>query len=524
MKVHVLQNAQIYTGDPACPWAHTLAIAADRIVALDQAAARWEAAPGATITDMEGATIIPGLIDSHLHLMWYALAQNELALRDLPREELLQRVAKKAAEVPPGTWIQGRNWDQNLWADDRFPTAAELDSVAPHNPVVLTAKSAHAVVANSMALHEAGITAKTPDPAGGELGRHADGSPNGMLFEHAMQLVRAAVPEPTLDEVITALRGAQEQLLAVGLTGIHDMDGAPAFAAFQALHREHALHVRVVKYVWQDALSGVLAAGLRSGCGDDWLRFGGLKLFADGALGARTAALCAPYAGERENVGLLTLEPEQLLDIAQRAVAGGVALAIHAIGDRANRLVLDTLAAVRPLDQSLRHRMEHVQLITPADQPRLAKLGIVAAMQPIHAPHDQFMAERYWGKRTANAYAWRSLLDAGTVLAFGSDAPIEQFDPLLGLYAAVTRRHEVSGAPDAAGWHPEQRLSLATALHAYTWGAAYAAGMETYLGLLKPDFLADLVVLDRNIFTLPPAALLEARITQVMVGGEWQFD
>ncbi|MCD4737951.1 MAG: amidohydrolase family protein, partial [Anaerolineae bacterium] len=239
---------------------------------------------------------------------------------------------------------------------------------------------------------------------------------------------------------------------------------------------------------------------------------------------ARTAALFAPYEGEPENVGLLTLEPELLLDIAQRAVAGGVALAIHAIGDRANRLVLDTLAAVRPLDQSLRHRIEHVQLITPADQPRLAKLGIVAAMQPIHAPHDQLMAERYWGKRTANAYAWRSLLDAGTVLAFGSDAPIEQFDPLLGLYAAVTRRHEVSGAPDAAGWRPEQRLSLAAALHAYSWGAAYAAGMETYLGLLKPDFLADLVVLDRNIFTLPPAALLEARVTQVMVGGEWQLD
>ncbi|MEA3310180.1 MAG: amidohydrolase, partial [Chloroflexota bacterium] len=396
MKVHVLQNAHIYTGDPGRPWAHTLAIAADRIVALEQEAARWEDVPGAVVTDMEGVTIIPGLIDSHLHLMWYALAQNELALRDLTREELLQQVAEKASEVPPGTWIQGRNWDQNLWADSRFPTAAELDRVAPHHPVVLTAKSAHAVVANSMALHAAGISAGTPNPIGGELGRRADGSPNGMLFEHAMQLVLAAVPEPTLDEVIAALRGAQEQLLAVGLTGIHDMDGTPAFTAFQALHREHALRVRVVKYVWQDALADTLAAGLRSGRGDDWLRFGGLKLFADGALGARTAALCAPYTGEPDNTGILTLEPEELQDIAQRAVAGGVALAIHAIGDRANRMVLDALEKVRPLDQALRHRIEHVQLIDPADQPCLAELGIVAAMQPLHAPHDQFMAERYW--------------------------------------------------------------------------------------------------------------------------------
>ncbi|MEA3307983.1 MAG: amidohydrolase family protein, partial [Chloroflexota bacterium] len=189
---------------------------------------------------------------------------------------------------------------------------------------------------------------------------------------------------------------------------------------------------------------------------------------------------------------------------------------------RANRMVLNALEKVRPLDQSLRHRIEHVHLIDPADQPRLAELGIVAAMQPLHAPHDQFMAERYWGRRTANAYAWRSLLDAGTVLAFGSDAPIEQFEPLLGLYAAVTRRHEVSGAPDANGWRPEQRLTLTAALRAYTWGSAYAVGMETYLGLLKPGFLADLVVLDRDIFSLPPDVLLETAISQVMVGGEWQ--
>ena len=523
MKVRVLKNAEIYTGDASHPWAHVLALFGDRIVALDAEAERWSSAPGAIVSDMGGATIIPGLIDSHLHLMWYALARRELALRDLTREQLLRRVADQAAKVPPGTWIQGRNWDQNLWADSSFPTAAELDRVAPEHPVVLIAKSAHALVANSLAMRQAGISADTPSPVGGELGRGADGAPNGMFFEHAMRLILAAMPEPSLEEVAAALLAAQEQLLAVGLTGIHDVDGAPAFAAFQSLHRERALRVRVVKYLRQEALDGMLAAGLRSGFGDDWLCFGGVKLFADGALGARTAALLSPYEGEPENTGVLTLEREQLLSLARRAVLGGVSLAVHAIGDRTNRLVLDVLEQVRPLDHTLRHRIEHVQLIAPVDQPRLAELGVVAAMQPIHATHDQEMAERYWGQRSVDAYAWRSLRAQGTVLAFGSDAPIEVFDPWLGLYAAVTRRHEISGAPGAAGWYPAQRLALGAALRAYTWGGSYAAGMETRLGLLKPGFLADLVVLNHNIFNLPPEALLETQVTAVMVGGAWQF-
>ncbi len=523
MNLRVLKNGHIYTGADHSPWAQALAVVGSRIAALDDAALAWADAPGAVVEDLNGATVIPGLIDAHVHLMWYALGLQQLDLRDCTRAELLQQVRTRAEDAPPDTWIRGRGWDQNLWPGGQFPTADELDHVAPAYPVLLIAKNGHAAVANGAALRRAGILPDTPDPDAGRIGRDADGTPNGMLFEHAIDLVSDVVPAPTVEQVTDALRVAQDHLLAVGLTGVHDVDEAPAFAAFQALHRESALRVRVVKCVRRAALPGLLAAGVRTGFGDRWLRLGGLKLYADGALGARTGAMFAPYEGEPDNRGVLTLEPEALETLARQAVEGGLALAIHAIGDRANRQVLDALEAVRPLDRTLRHRVEHVQLIAPEDVGRFARLNAVASMQPVHAPHDQVMADRYWGARTRHAYAWRTLLEAGAVLAFGSDAPIERFDPWVGLYAAVTRRHEADGSPGPEGWHPEQRLTLNEALRAFTWGAAYAAGMESEVGRLLPGYLADLLVLNHDIFALPPGALLETEASRVMVDGEWQI-
>ncbi len=522
MKITLLYNAHIYTGDPAHPWAQSLAIAGDTVVALDDAARAWAELPGATLVDLAGATVIPGLTDAHIHLMWYAMSLRALDLRDLSREEMLARVAEQAAALPPGAWITGRGWDQNLWADTRFPSAAELDAVAPEHPVALTAKNAHALVANSAAMRAAGVTAATPDPPGGQLQRAAEGTLTGVFFENAIPLIEDAIPAPPLADVVDALDAAQERLLAAGITGVHCVDGNPAFAVIQALREAGRQRVRVVKYVRREAFDAVLETGLRSGYGDDWLRFGGLKLFVDGALGSRTAAMFDPYEGEPDNVGMLTMAPEELAEIARRAVAGGVALAIHAIGDRANRVVLDALAEVRPLAQRLRHRIEHVQLIDPADAPRLAELDVIASMQPIHAPHDSAMAERHWGARSANAYAWRTLLNAGAVLAFGADAPIELFDPFKGLYAAVTRR-AADGSPGPDGWRAEQCLTLEEALSAYTEGAATAAGLEARLGRLAPGYLADLLVLDRDIFAGPPEVLLEVRPVRVMVGGVWQW-
>ncbi len=522
MHITLLKNAHIYTGDPRRPWATQLALAGERIVALDAAADAWAAHSGARTEDLGGATVIPGLTDAHIHTMWYGLSLQALDLRDATRAQVLEAIQQRAATLPPGAWILGRGWDQNLWPDRTFLTAAELDRAAPHHPVALIAKSAHALAANTAAIRAAGLAAATPDPQHGRIGRLPDGAPDGMFFENAMDCIQSAIPAPTLDEVAAALEAAQVRLLASGITGVHDVDGAPAFAAFQMLHARGALRMRVCKYTRQDSLPGLLAAGLRSGFGDDRLRFGGLKLFADGALGPRTGAMLAPHEGEPDNLGLLTLEPEQLLEIAQQAAAGGIALMIHAIGDRANRLVLDTLAAARPLAPQLRHRIEHAQLLDPLDIPRFAQLGVIASMQPIHAIHDIDMAERYWGARSRYAYAWRSVLDSGAILAFGSDAPIEIFDPFMGLYAAVTRRRE-DGAPGPEGWYPQERLTLAEALRAYTWGAAYAAGMESRLGLLLPGYLADLVVLDRDIFAQPPDVLREVYPQRVMVAGQWEW-
>ena len=522
MKLRLLHNARIATGLPQHPWAKVLAIADGRIIALDQEAEPWGEMPGAASEDMEGELIIPGITDAHLHLMWYALGLRELDLRDLSRAETLERVAQRADELPQATWITGRGWDQNIWDNTRFPTAAELDRAAPHHPVALNAKNGHALVANSAAMAAAGISAATADPPHGRLSRDERGQPTGVFFEEAIALISEALPSPDFDTLVDLFDEAQRDLLALGITGVHDVDGSPAFAAEQALKQQGRQRVRIVKYVRIEALEGLLATGFRSGFGDDMLRFGGLKLFADGALGARTAAMFAPYTGEPDNTGILTLDVDALLETAQRAARGGIALAIHAIGDRTNHLVLDVLEAVRSIDPTLRHRVEHVQLINEEDQRRLADGGFVASMQPTHAIHDMEMADRYWGTRTRHAYAWRTLQTAGAQLAFGSDAPIEVFDPFLGLYAAVTRRSETDGHPSPEGWHPEQRLTLHEALRAYTHGAAYAAGLEGRLGLLMPGYHADLVVLDRDIFSLPPEALLETRVKRVMVGGVWQ--
>ncbi len=557
MNIRILKNAHIYTGNPEHLWANALAIVNDRIVALDQEASPWCEAPGAVVEDLNGATVLPGFTDAHIHLTWYALGLQELDLRRTASLQSLQRqVAERVAVTPPGEWIRGRGWDQNLWEpcnvndasaatspDRGFPTAADLDEVAPQHPVVLIAKSGHALVANTMAMRTAEVTSKLgkihPE-SGADLlvARNADGVPNGIFFEDGMDLILDAIPDPSLSELVDAQALAQTHLLAAGITTIHDVDGGQAFTAYQALHNQKKLQVRVVKYTPKETLDHVLALGLRSGYGDDKLRYGGVKLFVDGALGSRTAAMLTPYEGEPQNLGVLTMELEELQAIAQRAVAGRVALAIHAIGDRANALTLDALEAALtgapPLGSGTRiprYRIEHVQLITPEDQRRLAQLGIVASMQPIHAPHDRVMAERYWGDRVAYAYAWRSLLDAGAALAFGSDAPVEPFNPLLGLYAAITRCQE-DGRPSPEGWHGEQRLTLEEAIRAYTWGPAYAAAMEDRLGLLKPGYYADLIVLDQawkrkrhaeGFYPPTPATLLETQIRRTMIGGEWRY-
>ncbi|RLC78634.1 MAG: amidohydrolase [Chloroflexi bacterium] len=513
----LLVNGRIYTMDAERPRAPALAIAGERVLAVGDDLHDL-LAPGGEVRDLGGRCVLPGLTDSHIHFTGYALSLRMLDLADAASlSEMLTAVARRARETAPGEWIVGQRWDQERWPERRFPTSADLDAAAPDHLILLRSKSGHALAANSRALRLAGITAETPDPPGGRIGRDAAGRPDGMLFEDsAMKLVAALVPLPGAEETDRALRKAFPNAWRVGLTSIHDVDGPPAFAAYQRLRARGDLGLRIVKYIPGDALDCALEIGLQAGLGDDWLRLGGIKLFADGALGARTALMLSPYEGEPENVGIPIIEKDMLRELARKAAAGGLPLAVHCIGDAANRMVLDALADAGA--GGLRHRIEHVQLLHPDDVGRLAELSVVASMQPIHAMQDHEMADRYWGDRCATAYAWRSLLETGALLVFGSDSPVEDFNPFVGIHAAVTRRC-ADGSPGPEGWYPEQRLTVEEAVRAYTLSAARAVGLEDRLGSLSPGKLADLVVLDRDIFECDPMEIVKTEVEATMIGG-----
>ena len=525
----ILHNAHLTTLDPDRPSASALAINGERVVAVGGGELP-DSFPFAQKQDLGGRYLLPGLTDAHIHLQHYALGLQKIDCETSTLEECLRRVAERARLTPPGEWLLGHGWNQNAWPDapsNGFPSAADLDRIAPHHPVYLTAKSLHAGWANSAALEAAGITLNTPDPKDGVLQRDASGRLTGILLESAMKLVSEAIPKPGVDEIAAAIAAAQPILWKMGLTGVHDFDGRDCFAALQTLHGRGDLRLRVTKSIPLDLLPQAAALGLRSGFGDDWLRIGSVKAFMDGALGPRTAAMFQPYEREAENRGILNMDSEELFEHSRLAAESGLGMAVHAIGDRANHEVLEAFARLRQFERERglpprRHRIEHVQLLHPADARRLAELDVIASMQPIHATSDLEMADRYWGGRAALSYAWRTQLEAGARLAFGSDAPVESPNPFWGLRAAVTRRR-ADGAPGPNGWRGEQRLSLAEALSGFTTGAAFAAGMEDRLGRLAPGFYADLIMLEEDLFTRHPDSLLELRPVAVMVGGDWAW-
>lgn len=524
MSTLILTNARIYTLDPSRPQARGMVISngiITRLLGQDRDAPH---VPGAKTQDLGGKTILPGLTDAHIHLKEYALNLKKINCETGTKAECLQRVARRAAEQPPGTWILGHGWNQNVWQDG-YGTRSELDAAAPHHPVYLTAKSLHAAWVNSAALGEAGLHRDTPDPAGGRLSRDRQGKLSGLLFEKAIPLVADIIPEPDLQDIKSAIQDAQRSLWKMGLTAVHDFDRKLSFSALQELHREGKLKLRVTKSLPVDDLDAALQVGLRSGFGNPFLHVGSVKAFADGALGPQTAAMINPYEGKDEDRGMLLLEEEDMLQFSLKAAEHGLSMAIHAIGDRANRTVLDALQRVREEEKkraipSLRHRIEHVQLLHPQDMGRLADLDIIASMQPIHATSDMDTAQRYWGERSRYAYAWRSLLDKGTHLAFGSDAPVEVPNPFLGLYAAVSRR-KPDGSPGEEGWIPQERIALMEALQAYTTGPAYTAGKEDQLGKLIPGYWADCIVLEEDPFSTPMSRLPDMRPVQTMVNGDW---
>lgn len=533
-------NARIHTLNPAQETASALLIERGEIVAvggnelLDARAERF---------DLGGRVVLPGLTDAHIHLQHYALGLQKIDCETSTLEECLRRVAERVKTAKEGKWILGHGWNQNQWGEltaknaknlnlgglgelrgkNSWPTASDLDSVAPNHPVYLTAKSLHAAWANTAALKIAGITSSTLNPENGEIQRDKHGQPTGILLESAMELVSAKIPQPSVDAVAESIRAAQAILWKMGLTGVHDFDRRVCFMALQELHARGELKLRVVKNIPVEDLEHAHELGLRSGFGDHRLRIGNVKAFMDGALGPRTAAMFQPYLNEPENRGILNMDGEHLFEIARRAADVGLAMTVHAIGDRANHEALEAYEQLRHYEREhglppLRHRIEHVQVLHPDDAGRLAELNIIASMQPIHATSDMHMADRYWGERVRLAYAWRTQLTHGARLAFGSDAPVESPNPFLGLYAAATRRR---AGESGESWVPEEKLSVREAVEAYTIGAAYAAGMESRLGRLASGCLADLIVLGKDPLACPMEELLTMQSSATMVGGEW---
>ncbi len=468
---------------------------------------------------------MPGLTDSHVHFQWYAQALQGVDVETATLVEAQTRVRARAGESAPGRWITGSGWNHNLWGDGSLPDRFPLDSAAPRNPVSLEAKSGHALWVNSLALEKAGIRRDTGDPPGGRIVRGADGAPSGVLLENAMRLVQAVIPRPSASELARMMARAQGEAHRLGLTGIHDFDSTLAFESFQELAGTGSLALRVVKGIPHEMLPQAVALGLRTGFGDEMLQLGAVKMFADGALGPQTAWMLAPYEGST-STGVPTLTEVELFEDIRRANSAGLACAVHAIGDAACRAVVS--AFERAGSQSaafaspVRNRIEHAQLLHPDDLPRLARLSIVASMQPLHATSDMVIADRHWGARCESAYAWRSLLDSGAVLAFGSDCPVEILDPLAGIHAAVTRRR-ADGSPGPEGWRPRQKISVGEAVRGYTLGAAHAAGRERELGSIAPGKRADLTILEQDIFSIPPQEIRSVAVSATIIAGRFVF-
>ena len=523
----LIYNANIYTLNESQPKASALLIANGRIIAVGEKSQLESIAHGKVEKiDMKGKTILPGLTDAHLHIKYYALFLEKVDCETKTKAECLRRIAERAQQAKPGEWILGHGWNQNEWSDSRnLPTAADLDSLAPNNPVYLTAKSLHAAWSNTAALNLANITNDTPNPKDGVIQRDSKGNATGALLESAMALVEDIVPVPSMEHLAKAIENAQTVLWKMGLTGVHDFDRRDSFMALQHLHSQGKLKLRVNKNINVDSLEHASALGLQTGFGDDMLWIGSVKAFMDGAFGPHTAAMFQPYEGEENNKGILNMDGEELFERCRKAADAGLSMTVHAIGDRANHEVLNAYEQLRKYEMQnglphLRHRIEHVQLLHPDDAPRLAQLNVIASMQPIHAPSDMYVADRFWGGRSALGYAWRTQLDYGAILAFGSDAPVESPNPFLGFHAAITRRR-ADASPDDAGWYPEQKLTLYEALSAYTKGAAYAANAEHRLGQLRENYHADLIVLNEDIFSINPNDLLTMHANSTMINGEW---
>ena len=502
----VILNARVWTADPLRPWANALAISGNHIVAIGS---DEEMPDGGKRLDLGGKFVIPGLWDAHIHFYYWSLGLQQVQLATTTSlEDMLERIAEQAADQPEGAWLSGWGWNETCWSSHTEPTRLDLDRVTGANtPAIFWRADMHTAVTNSCGLRMAGLLDDPiPDVPGGVIECGPDGKPNGILRELAINLIRDHIPAPTGQHTDEAMQNGIRYLHRSGITGICDQrmkdqeDGPKALAALARLNRRDHLKLRVKCNIAAHNLPLLEALGLSSPMGDERLRLGHVKVFADGTLGSRTAWMLEPFEG-KDDLGVVLTPPEQMASEFSRAVEIGFPISVHAIGDRANRCCLDILEELRwkggepPL---IPHRIEHVQILADDDVARLSELGVCASVQPAHILDDMDTADEYLGERARLAYRFKDLLDSGTLLAFGSDAPVSDHNPFYGIHAAIFRQRPERMERDP--WFGDQCLGLEEVLTAYTRGAAEAAGWDRLTGSLTPGKRADLCVLDRDLF------------------------
>ncbi len=522
----IVVNASVYTVDDSRPRVSAFAVRNGRIVFVgSDREARYLAGASTRVVDAKGQTVIPGMVDAHAHLLGLGTSLKNVQLAgSRTYDEVIAKIVARANAAKPGEWILGRGWDQNLWPDKKFPTHEALTRAVPDHPVVLGRIDGHAVLANAMAMKAAGVSAATHDPDGGRIERAADNSPAGVFVDNAMGLVNRAIPGATRAQTRDAILAAVAEANKWGLVGIHDAGASQrTIDIYESLAREGRYTLRNYVMVSGDSadVRHYFGIGPRSALynGHLWVR--SIKLYADGALGSRGAALLAPYSDDHANSGLLVTPPAEIQRIATAALRRGFQVAVHAIGDRGNRVVLDAydaaLKAVPVADH--RFRVEHAQVISLQDIPRFAQLGVIPSMQASHQTSDMRWAEtRVGAERIKGAYAWRSLLNTGVVIPDGSDFPVEKVNPLISFHSAVSRQDATNWPP--GGWYPEQAMTREEALRAMTIWPAYAGFQEKTMGSISPGKYADFVILDKDIMSIPVTEILNTNVVSTWIGGK----
>lgn len=532
----VFKNGNVYTVDPKAARAEAIAVTKDRIVFVGSNADAQKFVGAKTrVVDLKGSTVLPGFADAHQHLSGVGFREMTLNLEGTTSlQDFLAKVKARVDQAKPGEWVTGRGWIETHWQPPVFPTRWDLDKVAPNNPVILGRADGHGSVANSAALNLGGINKNTPNPFGGEISKDKQsGEPNGMLLDAAQGLVRRRIPATSPEEAERAVVLGVKRNIALGWTQIQDAGGSyNDVEIFKKLYAAGTIKLRIYKAVHGPGPSAtrLLNEGPTIGAFDNRFTFRTIKVVSDGALGSRGAALLGPYADAGDTSGFLTVKAEDLRPMLLDALRKGIQVETHAIGDRANRFILDeyenAFKAVPAAERKVadpRWRVEHAQIVNPADIPRFAKLGIIPSMQPSHAIGDlHFAPSRLGIPRLEGSYAWETFIKSGVVIAGGSDAPVERGEPMIEFYAAVARKDQKGFTGE--GWHPEEAVSRADALKMFTLWPAYAAFEEKLRGSIEVGKLADLTILSADIMTIPAPEILKTRCVMTVINGEIVYE